>query len=57
MKKEEERISGWQIFYDDLSLLFLLGMVIPAVIYILWGVMEYANAPTAVIINGVITGP
>ncbi len=52
MKKEEERISGWQIFYDDLSLLFLLGMVIPAVLYLLWGVMEYANAPTAV-----ITGP
>ncbi|MEK6680961.1 MAG: hypothetical protein AABY79_03250 [Nitrospirota bacterium] len=53
MKKEEgERISRWQIFYDDLSLLFLLGMVIPAVFYIIWGVMELANAPTAV-----ITGP
>jgi hypothetical protein len=52
MKKEEERISGWQIFYDDLSLLFLLGMVVPAVIYIIWGVMEFANAPTVV-----LTGP
>lgn len=52
MKKEDERISAWQVFYDDLSLLFLLGLVIPAVIYIIWGVMEFANAPTVV-----LTGP
>ncbi|MBI5181953.1 MAG: hypothetical protein HZA06_03450 [Nitrospirae bacterium] len=52
MKKEEERISAGQVFYDDLSLLFLLGMVVPAVIYLIWGVMEFANAPTVV-----LTGP
>jgi len=49
-KKEEEYVSKWQIFYDDLSLLFLLGVVIPTVFYLVWGVMEYANAPIAKIV-------
>ncbi len=42
---KEEKISAWQILYDDLSLLFLFGIVIPTVLYLVWGVMEYANAP------------
>jgi hypothetical protein len=44
---EEGKISGWQLFFDDISLLFLLGLVIPTVLYLLWGLMEYANAPIA----------
>jgi len=43
---EEKRISAWQVFLDDISLLFLLGVVIPTVFYVVWGVMEYAFAPT-----------
>ena len=43
---EEKKISGWQIFMDDISMLFLLGVVIPTVLYVIWGVMEYAFAPT-----------
>ncbi|MBI3397791.1 MAG: hypothetical protein HY026_00890 [Deltaproteobacteria bacterium] len=43
---EEKKISAWQVFLDDISLLFLLGIVIPTVIYVIWGVMEYASAPT-----------
>ncbi len=50
--KEEERISNWQIFFDDISMLFFLGVAIPTIFYVIWGVMELANAPTAV-----ITGP
>lgn len=50
--KEEGRISNWQILFDDISMLFFFGVVIPAVFYLIWGVMELANAPTAV-----ITGP
>lgn len=46
---EEKRISGWQLFFDDISMLFFLGIVIPTVFYLIWGLMEYANAPTAVI--------
>lgn len=47
--KEEGKISNWQIFFDDISMLFFLGIVIPTVFYLVWGLMEYANAPTAVI--------
>jgi len=43
---EEKKISAWQVFLDDISLLFLLGVVIPTVLYVVWGVMEYAFAPT-----------
>ncbi len=51
MAEEKDKISAWQLFFDDISLLFLLGMVIPTVLYVLWGVMEYANAPIAKIIG------
>ena len=43
---EEKKISGWQVLMDDISMLFLLGVVIPTVLYVIWGVMEYAFAPT-----------
>ncbi|MEK6692048.1 MAG: hypothetical protein AABY44_01320 [Nitrospirota bacterium] len=46
MAEGKDKMSFWQVFYDDISLLFLLGVVIPTVLYIIWGVMEYANAPT-----------
>lgn len=49
--KEEERISNWQIFFDDISMMFFFGVVIPTVFYVVWGVMEYANAPIAKIIG------
>ncbi len=50
MKKEEkDNVSFWQVFYDDTSMLFFLGVVIPTCLYIIWGVMEYANAPIAVL--------
>lgn len=48
---EEERISRWQIFFDDISMMFFFGVVIPTVFYVIWGVMEYANAPIAAIIK------
>jgi len=43
---EEKKISAWQLLMDDISMLFFLGVVIPTVIYVIWGVMEYAVAPT-----------
>ncbi|MEK6589287.1 MAG: hypothetical protein AABZ11_01265 [Nitrospinota bacterium] len=44
-EEDKEKVSMWQVFYDDLSLLFFFGIVIPTVFYLIWGVMEYANAP------------
>ena len=40
-----ERIPFMQRVLDNPFLLLFLGVVIPTVIYILWGVMEIANLP------------
>lgn len=46
MKEEEkEQIPKWQLFFDDFFLLFLLGITVPTVIYTVWGLFEFANAP------------
>lgn len=43
----EQKIPKMQTFYDDIFLLFLLGIVLPTVSYTIWGVMEIANTPLA----------
>jgi hypothetical protein len=45
--EEEERIPAMQHLLDNPFLLLFLGVVIPAVVYILWGVMEIASLPVA----------
>ncbi|MBZ0161183.1 MAG: hypothetical protein K8H74_00525 [Notoacmeibacter sp.] len=40
-----ERIPFMQRLLDNPFLLLFLGVVIPTVIYILWGVMEIAQIP------------
>lgn len=42
-----ERIPFWQKVMDNPFLLLFLGITIPTVFYILWGVMEVANIPIA----------
>jgi hypothetical protein len=42
-----ERIPFMQRVLDDPFLLLFLGVVIPTVLYILWGVMEVASIPLA----------
>lgn len=44
-KKEEEKVPFWQVIYDDVFLLFLLSIVIMAISYTIWGLMEIANVP------------
>lgn len=44
-KKEDEKVPFWQIIYDDVFLLFLLSIVIMAISYTIWGLMEIANVP------------
>ncbi|HEY7761229.1 MAG TPA: hypothetical protein VIA64_17585 [Burkholderiales bacterium] len=41
----EERIPAMQHLLDNHFLLLFLGVVIPAVLYILWGVMEIVTLP------------
>ena len=42
---EHERIPFMQRVLDNHFLLLFLGVVIPAIFYILWGVMEVASIP------------
>jgi hypothetical protein len=43
--EEEERIPAMQHLLDNPFLLLFLGVAIPAVLYILWGVMEIVTLP------------
>jgi hypothetical protein len=42
-----ERIPFMQRVLDNHFLLLFLGVTIPAVLYLMWGVMEVANIPIA----------
>jgi len=43
----EERISGMQSLLDNPFLLLFLGVAMPTVFYIVWGIMEIVNLPVA----------
>jgi hypothetical protein len=42
-----EPIPGMQRILDNPFLLLFLGVTIPTVLYIIWGVMEIASVPLA----------
>lgn len=43
----EERVPVFQQILDNPFLLLFLGVTIPTVLYILWGVMEIATVPVS----------
>ena len=44
---DEEKIPVFQQILDNPFLLLFLGVTIPTVLYILWGVMEIATVPVS----------
>jgi len=44
---ESERIPPMQRLLDNHFLLLFLGVVVPTVLYLLWGVMELSQIPIA----------
>jgi hypothetical protein len=44
---EPERVPAMQRLLDNPFLLLFLGVVIPTVFYILWGIMEIISIPIA----------
>ena len=42
-----EKIPFWQQMADNPFLLLFIGVVMPTVFYILWGIMEVATIPVA----------
>jgi len=43
--QDDEPVSGWQMFYDDPSMLLFLGIASPTLLYTLWGVIEVLHVP------------
>jgi hypothetical protein len=46
-EQEEERIPGMQSLLDSPFLLLFIGVAMPTVFYIVWGIMEIVNLPVA----------
>jgi len=46
-EQEEERIPGMQSLLDNPFLLLFIGVAMPTVFYIVWGIMEIATIPVA----------
>ncbi|MCO5105626.1 MAG: hypothetical protein M9907_00955 [Burkholderiaceae bacterium] len=44
-QQDEERVPVMQQILDNPFLLLFLGVALPTVLYILWGVMEIATVP------------
>ena len=42
---QDEPIPAWQNFFDNIFLLFFMGVAIPTLVYTVWGLMEIANVP------------
>jgi hypothetical protein len=47
MADQEERVPVMQQVLDNPFLLLFLGITVPTVLYVLWGVMEVANIAVA----------
>jgi len=45
--EEKERIPGMQSLLDNPFLLLFIGVAMPTVFYIVWGIMEIVNLPVA----------
>jgi hypothetical protein len=43
----QERVPTMQRILDNPFLLLFLGVTLPAVLYVIWGVMEVASIPLA----------
>jgi hypothetical protein len=44
---EEERIPGMQSLLDNPFLLLFIGVAMPTVFYLIWGIMEIVTLPVA----------
>lgn len=42
---DEQKALSWQALYDNMWLIFALGLLLPIVIYTVWGMVEIMNVP------------
>jgi hypothetical protein len=41
----DEPVPWQQTLFDDIFLLLTIGLAVPTVVYLLWGLMELASVP------------
>ena len=44
---DSERIPFWQRVLDNPFLLLFIGVAVPTILYIIWGIMELVQIPVA----------
>lgn len=44
-EENEERIPAMQLLLDNPFLLLFIGVAVPAVIYLIWGIMDIVQIP------------
>jgi hypothetical protein len=42
---EEQPVPAWQVFFDDIFLLLALGLAVPLILYIIWGIWDLTHVP------------
>lgn len=45
MAEKEGPLPAGQVFYDNIYLLLILGIVVPTLIYTVWGLIEVMMVP------------
>lgn len=46
-RPEDERVPFGQALFDNIWLLFVLGLAVPILLYIVWGLIDIAGTPPA----------
>jgi low temperature requirement protein LtrA len=41
--QDEKKVSYWEVFFDDIFLLFFLSVAITFISYTVWGLMELGS--------------
>lgn len=43
--ENEDRPRWQQVVFDDIFLILMLGLVVPTLFYLVWGLMDLASVP------------
>lgn len=43
--RDDGPVPGGQTFYDNTILLLVLGIIVPTLVYTVWGLVEILNTP------------
>lgn len=45
VNEKEGPVPAWQVLYDNIWLLLILGVVVPTLVYTVWGLIEIMMVP------------